>query len=543
MSSLALTTAEAARGLLGAADSTFILRDGHEGHCVEQSGPQKMWKGVRFPLEGTVTGSVILSGVADIIPDIRQDSRIPSSAYDPAAVQSILVVPIRRSQPLGAIVVNWNERHPADEDDIAILHALADITSVAWENVRLLEDLQDKVKGLEAQRVRIEAQHESLEVFSRALAHDLKEPVRTVRAFSELIAKGEDPPELRDTYFDLIHKAADRMAMLVDTVFQYTQLDDRSRLNKRAVDMDETVRAVIGNLAQLIRERGAVVTAGDLPTVDAHGAHMMQLVQNLVSNAVRHGPVGVEVRIEAKDLGDQWQFSVSDNGPGLASNDVERIFLPFKRLNLNEEGAGLGLSICRKVMALHEGHIWCDSGYTGGARFLFTLPKPGAVTPEVTANNNRASLMETTGRRLANVLLVDDRDADLELTRVLLQVRDRLQFNLIMAKGGKEALDKLRQAGRDQEPIDLLLLDINMPGMSGFEMLEELRKDKSIPPVAVVMCSGSTYEDDLKRAESLGAAGYMVKPPSLDQLKPMLAVLPDLHLDQEGRDNRLMHAA
>ncbi|WP_169313756.1 hybrid sensor histidine kinase/response regulator [Asticcacaulis biprosthecium] len=543
MSSLASITADAARGLLGAADSTFILRDGHEGHCVEQSGPNKKWKGIRFPLEGTVTGSVILSGVADSIADIRQDSRIPSSAYDPAAIQSILVVPIRRSQPLGAIVVNWNELRLADEDDIAILHALADITSVAWENVRLFEALQDKVKGLEAQRARIEAQHESLEVFSRALAHDLREPVRTVRAFSELIACGEDPPQMRDTYFELIHKAADRMAMLVDTVFQYTQLDDPSRLSKRAVDMNQTVTAVTGNLAQLIRERGAIVTAVDLPTVDAHAAHMMQLVQNLVSNALHHGPVGVEVRIDATDLGDHWQFSVSDNGPGLARNDVERIFLPFKRLNLNEEGAGLGLSICRKVMALHEGRIWCECGYEGGARFLFTLPKSGAGTPGATANVNRGSLMETTGRRLANVLLVDDRDADLELTRVLLQVRDRLQFNLIMAKSGKEALERLRQAGREQEPVDLLLLDINMPGMSGFEMLEELRKDTSIPPVAVVMCSGSTYEDDLKRAESLGAAGYMVKPPSLDQLKPMLAVLPDLHLDQEGRDSRLTHAA
>jgi CheY-like chemotaxis protein len=144
---------------------------------------------------------------------------------------------------------------------------------------------------------------------------------------------------------------------------------------------------------------------------------------------------------------------------------------------------------------------------------------------------------------LANVLLIDDRKADIELARVFLQVRDRMQFNLKIANGAKEALDMLKQAVAHGEMIDLLLLDINMPGMDGFELLEEIRKDEALRHVAVVMCTGSTYDQDQSRARALGAAGYMVKPASLEQLRPMLTAIPTLKLDSADEGVRLMRAA
>ncbi len=144
---------------------------------------------------------------------------------------------------------------------------------------------------------------------------------------------------------------------------------------------------------------------------------------------------------------------------------------------------------------------------------------------------------------LANVLLIDDRKADIELARVFLQVRDKMQFNLKVANGAKEALETLKQAVMHGEFIDLLLLDINMPGMDGFELLEAVRRDTSLKDIAVVMCTGSTYGQDQARAQALGAAGYMVKPASLAQLKPMLTDIPTLKLDCEGEGVRLMRAA
>ena len=541
---LARVITSAARELLGSDGATFLLRDGDDGQIVEQSAATKVWKGRRFPLTSTITGTAVLTGQPVIVADMEADPRIPGKGRTPDLIGSLLVVPIRVNAPLGAIAINWMQRRQPSEEDVAILQALADTTSVAWENVRLFDALQDKITNLEAQQVRIQSQHESLEVFARALAHDLKEPVRTVRAFSELIATGEDPPQTRDAYFELIRRAADRMGMLIDTVYQYTQLEDPGRLVRRPCDMNQVIGAVTANLAQLIRERGAHVDAGPLPVVLAHTAHMTQLLQNLIANAIRHGPHGVRVDIRAEDQGDHWRFSVTDNGPGLAPGDHERIFQPFRRLNLNEEGAGLGLAICRKVVTLHGGRIWCESAPTGegtGARFVFTLAKTSqGAEPAVMSDLTHGTPMQHADARLANVLLVDDREADVELTRVLLQVRDRLQCNLLVARGGQEALDTVRATQARGDRIDLLLLDINMPGMDGFEMLEKLRADSAISRVAVVMCSGSTYDDDLQRAQKLGASGYMVKPPSLEQLIPMLAGIPDLHLDRDGSAARLL---
>ncbi len=132
--------------------------------------------------------------------------------------------------------------------------------------------------------------------------------------------------------------------------------------------------------------------------------------------------------------------------------------------------------------------------------------------------------------RLANVLVVDDRKADIELTRVFLQLRDKLHFNLREAGGGREGLTTLQTAKQRDEAIDLVLLDISMPGMDGFEMLQAMRNDDTLQDIAVVMCTGSTYEGDLARARVLGAAGYMVKPASLEQLRPVIRELPGLEL-------------
>ncbi len=541
VAAIARVVGDAARALTGADGATFVLRDGDQCWCVEQTGADQIWKGKRYPIASTVTGLAMETRQPVVIEDVISHPWIKPGAYSPDMARSLTAVPIRRADPLGAIATYWARSHVPSPEELMVLQALADVTAVAWENVALFAELQDKIKSLQAQQARIAAQHESLEVFARALAHDLKEPVRTVRAFSDLIVNYDDPPETKQLYFELIRKASDRMAMLVDTVFQYSQLDDPSRLTKRPIALDGALAAAIDNLAQLILEREATVTSDPLPEVEAHGAHMMQVLQNLIANALRHGPVGVSIHISAQDESDRIRISVRDNGPGLETHDLERIFRPFKRLNLNEEGAGLGLATCRKIMALHGGTIWCESRIGEGAIFHFGLPKPASATLPFELSPMAAG--EANGRRLANVLLVDDREADVELTRVFLQVRDKCEFNLSVARGGQEALEALRQAHKRGDDYDLLLLDINMPGMDGFEMLEQMARDATISRTAVVMCSGSTYDDDLRRASELGAAGYMVKPASLAQLKPMIAAIPSLRFDQAGDSSRLLRAA
>lgn len=538
---------DAARSLTGADGSTFVLRDGDNCYYADENAIAPLWKGKRFPMDICISGWVMMNARSTTIPDIYADPRIPAEAYRPTFVKSLAMVPIRREAPIGAIGNYWTKPHRPTDEEVMVLQALADTTSVALENARLYEELNRQVTELAAQKKRIQAQHDQLEVFTHALAHDLKEPVRTVRAFSDMIVNHAASPAETETYFEFVCNAADRMAMLVDTVFDYTQLHDPSRLSKRPVAMDDMLAAATDNLHHLISEHGARVTASPLPQVQAHSAHMMQVLQNLIANAIRHNADGVAVTVSAADTGDHWQFRVADNGQGVAVEDQRRIFAPFKRLNLSEEGAGLGLAICDKIVDMHGGRIWCEAAAEGGAAFVFTLPKSDGATdtPSASGGETAGASIGAAPAKLANVLLVDDRESDLELTRILLRDRDKVDFNLSMARSGGEALKRLAEAHANDEAFDLILLDINMPGMDGFETLTRLRDDAVLRGTNVVMCTGSTYDKDRERAESLGVAGYMVKPASLEQLRPMMSGMPDLHLlpPDESPRTRLMRVA
>ena len=365
-----------ARDIAGSDGATFILRDGDMGECVAESAENPQWTGRRFPLDDGVTGRVILGGEPIVIPDINDHPWIKAGSYDPGIITSLAIVPIRRSAPIGAVCIYWNTRpHAPSDEELAVLRAMADLTSVAWENVRLLDQLEDKIRRLEAQQARINEQHETLEVFTHALAHDLREPVRTVRAFTDMIMEDGGLPEAAASHFEFVRRGATRMAMMIDNVFAYTQLHDPSRIKKEPCAMDAALSAACENLHRLIEESGAKVKAEPLPVVEANPGQMMQLFQNLVGNAIKHCPRPVTVSIAAEDQGAHWVFRVRDNGHGITGDDIARIFQPFKRLNLNDEGTGLGLAICAKIAAIHGGCIWCESGDGKGACFCFTLPK------------------------------------------------------------------------------------------------------------------------------------------------------------------------
>ena len=537
---------DAARSLTGADGSTFVLRDGDQCYYADENAIEPLWKGKRFPLEACVSGWVMNHARSATIPDIYDDPRVPTEAYRPTFVKSMAMVPIRREAPIGAIGNYWARLHTPTDEEVAVLQALADTTSVALENARLYEELNAKVTELSSQKKLIEDQHESLEVFTHALAHDLKEPVRTVRAFSDMIVNHAVSPAETQTYFEFVCKAADRMAMLVDTVFAYTQLHDPSRVTKSFVALDGVLKGACDNIGKLMAEHDTRITADPLPTLQAHGIHIGQVFQNLIANAITHNRNPVTIHVSVEETSDAWQFRVQDNGVGIAVEDQTRIFQPFKRLNLTEDGAGLGLSICTKIVELHGGRIWCESMPGEGASFLFTLPKsPGDVATRrpVAMANDRGAAIRLANGKLANVLLVDDREADIELTRVLLRDRDKVDFNLSVARGGAEALKHLAEARANDDAIDLILLDINMPGMDGFETLSRLRADDGLRPTHVVMCTGSTYDKDMERAETLGAAGYMLKPASLEQLRPMMENLSGLHLSPEGQRQQLLRTA
>lgn len=535
---------EAARNLTGADGATFVLRDGDRCYYAEENAIAPLWKGKRFPMQACISGWVMLSGQSAVIEDIYQDPRIPADAYRPTFVKSLAMVPVRRDAPIGAIGNYWAESRVPTDEELAILQALADTTSVALENAELYARLSGMVRTLQAQQSRISQQHASLGVFTRALAHDLREPVRTLMSYSDMLRQPLDDGDKRDTYLRFIGDAALRMGTLIDSVAHFMRLDAPTGAARLLCRLEDVVSDLRRDLAAVMAERGTRLHAANLPSLIAAPVHLRQLIQNLVANAIFHNDRPITVTIDYRIVDGCGVFSVRDDGNGIPADESEAIFEPFRRLVHRNDAAGLGLAICRRIVAAYGGQIRCATTPGLGATFIFSLPDaelPDSNVSEAQAvSEETASLHPAASDAMAGVLIVDDREADLELTELALFHRPKLRCNLSSARDGREAHGIL---SRSKQDIDLVLLDINMPDVDGFRLLQQIREDAVLRDVPVIMCSGSDHEPDARRSAELGAAGYLLKPPRFANFKDILATQPSLRMRDDGTGLTLFRVA
>ncbi|MFT4053635.1 MAG: hybrid sensor histidine kinase/response regulator [Novosphingobium sp.] len=534
---------EAARNLTGADGATFVLRDGDQCYYAEENAIAPLWKGRRFPMDICVSGWVMLNAQSIVIEDIYDDPRVPVEAYRPTFVKSLAMVPIRQSAPIGAIGNYWSSRHAPSAEEVAILQALADTTSVALENADLYARLQGMVHTLQEQQARISEQHASLGVFTRALAHDLREPVRTLIAFSDLLRpepeergrnEGQREESRQAAYLRYIGESAARMQALIDSVGRYTRLDAPGEADHSLCSVPDVIDEVCQSLARIVEDRGATIIYGALPGLVADSVHLRQLFQNLIANAVLHNEPGVTVTIGECLVDGQPGFFVSDDGAGIPEAQREQIFEPFQRLVHRNDASGLGLAICRRIVALYGGRIGCVSPRAGGATFHFTLPEAQqgeALKMDDEEPDMDMAMSADATPEVANVLIVDDREADLELTELALFRRPRLRCHVRSVRDGRAAQQILSTPGND---VDLILLDINMPDVDGFRLLENLRGEDALRDVMVIMCSGSDHEPDQRRSAELGAAGYLLKPPRFASFRDIVATRPGLRLQDDA---------
>jgi len=223
--------------------------------------------------------------------------------------------------------------------------------------------------------------NEDLERFAHVVAHDLQQPLRTVSGFAELLEHRLEG-RLDDGGEETLHHirtASVRMSEMLDGVLAYSRLA-AVELRREDVDLATLAREVVADLGHAIDARAVDVTVGDLPVVQGDPVQLTQLLQNLLANAIRFGE---HVRVDAHDDGNFWRIAVSDDGPGVAARDRERIFELFQRSAISadgREGTGLGLALAKKVVERHGGEIRVDDRDGGGSTFSFTLPKRVVVT-------------------------------------------------------------------------------------------------------------------------------------------------------------------
>jgi light-regulated signal transduction histidine kinase (bacteriophytochrome) len=217
-----------------------------------------------------------------------------------------------------------------------------------------------------------------LEQFAYVASHDLKEPLRMVTSFADLIRRrysdklGADGVE----FIGFLVDATKRMQALLDALLDYSRIGTRGVRFVRT-DCNALLEDVRRSLVVRFEEVGGNLTHDPLPEIVADPVQIGQLFQNLIENGLKfHGPEPPHLHVSAVRSDNEWVFTVSDNGIGINPVHYDRIFLIFKRLHAREEypGTGIGLATCKKIVQRHGGRIWVESEVNKGSRFFFTIP-------------------------------------------------------------------------------------------------------------------------------------------------------------------------
>jgi signal transduction histidine kinase len=384
--------------LTGADGATFVLREGGNCYYAEENAISPLWKGQRFPLQACVSGWAMLHREPVVIEDIYQDARVPADAYRPTFVKSLVMVPIRTLQPVGAIGNYWARTHRATPEQVRLLSALADSTSIALENVHLYTTLERRVEErtseLAESRAELAAKNAALlrvqrykDEMAALLVHDLKSPANGILMSCKARLRKPNLPEAERQYWSAVQLGAQTISRLANNLLDVSR-GEAGALVPKLVSSD--VRSLFEDVHQLMaplaegREQH-LATAIEISPSDLQIDFELirRVLQNLVDNALRYTPPGGTVRLEARDTTDDAVvLRVIDEGPGIPVEMRQRIFDRFTQLDNAAEGEapvghGLGLAFCRLAVEAHGGRIEVRENEPQGSIFEIRLQRGG----------------------------------------------------------------------------------------------------------------------------------------------------------------------
>ncbi len=355
--------------------------------------------------------------------------------------------------------------------------------------------------------------------FLATLAHELRNPLAPIRQAAS-IARSDKATEAQKRWSNnVIERQVQHMSLLLDDLLDVSRITHGTlQLRKQQVDLKTVVGAAIETARPLIDEHGHELETEIHDGLQVHGdpLRLAQVLSNLLTNAAKYTDAGGRIRVTAQQLDGELQIAVEDNGMGIATQDLPKVFGMFAQLRNAQDhsggGLGIGLALAKGIVELHGGRIDAASAGPGqGSRFTVHLPHssvPCAEAARVAANGNGRSLR---GKR---ILLADDnRDAAESLAIIL-----RLEGHHVeLAHDGQAALDKFAE-----QPPDVALLDIGMPRQDGYEVARCIRQMPAGQHVKLIAVTGWAQDTDKARAQAAGFDHHLTKPIEPDVLIGLL---------------------
>jgi len=281
----------------------------------------------------------------------------------------------------------WALQKDEKDNPIGFMEINTDITERkrAEESLREARDklelkVQERTAKLNILVEELKRSNEELKQFAYVTSHDLQEPLRTISSFTQLLKRRYENKLDKDAdeFMDYIVEGANRMQIMIRALLDYSRVNTRNSEFKPS-NFEEILDQTMNSLKTAIDESHAIITRDSLPILMVDDKQMIQLFQNLISNAIKFRSEDENLKIHVScqnQENNNYVFSVSDNGIGIESQFKDRIFEVFQRLHTRDEysGTGIGLAICKKIVERHGGQIWIESELSVGSTFYFTLP-------------------------------------------------------------------------------------------------------------------------------------------------------------------------
>lgn len=361
-------------------------------------------------------------------------------------------------------------------------------------------------------------------------SHELRTPLNGIIGISESLIDGAAGKLSNkvNSNLSIIINSGKRLANLVNDILDFSKLKNNELiLNKKALGLKPIVDLVLALSTPLLAGKEVTVTNNidvELSPVLADENRLQQILFNLVGNAIKFTETG-EIKLKAEQVDDMIQISIYDTGIGIPGNKIEDIFKSFEQIDSSSTreyvGTGIGLSITRKLIDLHNGKIWVESELGKGSKFTFTIPvsdrkaeivSTAHILSKVQESESEESITPIVSTGQYRILIVDDEPIN---QQVLANHLSFANYTIKQAYNGADALKAIDEA---EPPFDLILLDIMMPKMSGYEVCTRIRNNFMPSELPVLMITAKNQLSDLIEGFSSGANDYIAKPFSKDEL-------------------------
>ncbi len=457
-----------------------------------------------------------------------------------AMLYKYMTVPVIIDDSIVAVVGVANKETDYTNRDVLQLTLLMDAVWKMIENKQAENNLLSTNQLLEEAKARAEAANKAKSEFLANMSHEIRTPMNVIMGMTDIVCNSQLEKEQQE-YLDMVRDSAQSLLTIINDILDFSKIEaGRLELDKEDINLHRLVEQTVASFALQAQQKKLELLLLIKPDVP-QGLHgdpfrIRQILVNLLGNAIKFTGTGEVILsvskgqapfVETQDFEDSAQpgsgvlkqnfnnptevliFSVKDTGPGIPAGKQDQLFQSFSQVDSSStrkhEGTGLGLAISKKLVELMGGSIWVESKVGRGSTFTFSMPLCPPVNP-VLKDEMPAIPENFPGVR---VLVIDDSDANRLILKDMLQSRSLIVHT---ASGGREGMEILRQRMAKDEPFDFVLLDQQMPGMSGIETAKQIKEEGLLQGATLIMLSSIDISSNSAQFEAVDLSCYLLKP-------------------------------